>query len=69
MLSIRTTKITCVYIRVLVSVQQERSWCYVVDVPSIFGLSPLRFGGTQYIDFTTTALVVVRAADVHSVLC
>ena len=35
---------------------------------SIFGLTLLRFGGTQYIEFTAT-LLVVRAADVQSVLC
>ena len=33
-----------------------------------FGLALLRFGGTQYIEFTDTLLVVVRAADGHCVL-
>ena len=36
---------------------------------SIFGLALLQFGGTQYIEFTATLLVVVRAEGVHRVLC
>ena len=61
---------TCTYTRVSILVQQERSPCYVADVSSIFGFrSTLRFGGSQYIEFNFTVLVVVRAAHVHRVPC